>query len=88
MMPSKSVPGGCVIAFFGLGAWCYGALAGWAAWRVAQKDPTSEHLTFLIWSGAAAILLGLILLVIGWRLAMSLNRGYDPGDRDEPRVKF
>jgi hypothetical protein len=86
--PTKSVPGGCVLGLFALGAFAYGALALVAAWKLSTRHPDHSQLPFLLISGIASLLLGLVLLVIGLRLALRIPRSYDPCDPDEPRMKF
>jgi hypothetical protein len=88
MRPTRSVPGGCVVALFGLGALLYAAFAFTAAWMINQKNIPSERLEFLVTSGVVATAAGLILVLFGYKLAVKIDRNYDPDDPDEPRAKF
>ena len=88
MRPTKSVPGGCVVALFGLGSLLYAALALTAAWMINQKNIASERLEFLLTSGIAATCMGLLLVFFGYKSAMKIDRRYDPDDSNEPRAKF
>ena len=88
MIPTKSVPGGCVVALFGLGAWCYAGAALVMGWLLWKKHLLSKHFVFLASTAALAILVGLGLVVLGYQHAMGIERDYDPTDPDEPRSKF
>ncbi len=88
MSPTKSVPGGCVVALFGLGAWAYAGFALWIGGRLWKKHLLSKHLVFLGSTAALAIIAGFVLVVVGYRLAMRVDRDYDPNDPNEPSLKF
>jgi hypothetical protein len=90
MRPSKSVPGGCVIGLFGLGSWLYASFCGYALfqiWRNGQMESRREMLNQLTWHAVIAFVVGLVLLVCGWRFAMRTGV-YDHWDQNEPRAKF
>lgn len=69
MTPTRSVPGGCIIALFGLGALLYAGMAFFAAWKIVTQEIHLEKLTFLLVSGVVAALLGLVLTIKGWKSA-------------------
>ena len=48
----------------------------------------SKHIVFLASTAGLALLAGLGLVVLGYKLAMGIERDYDPNDPGEPRVKF
>jgi hypothetical protein len=88
MWPSKSTPGGCLLAFFGASAFLYAGLALTAAWLVWKRDSDSDRLGFLLTSGCSAAALGILFIIFGFRLALRVPRDYDPFDPEEPRLKF
>lgn len=88
--PSKSVPGGCVIGLFGVGSWLYTAFCGYVLFRIWQKgevEARREIFEQLTWHAGVAFVVGVLALVIGWRLAMRTG-AYDHWDQNEPRAKF
>jgi len=88
MFLSKSVPGGCVLGLFGIGALVYGVVALAGAWMITKKESPSDQLGFLLITGIAGVLIGIGIIVVGVKLAMRVPRDYDPFDPDEPRMKF
>lgn len=88
--PSKSVPGGCVIGLFGVGCWAYTGFCGFVLFRIWQRGQIEarwEIFNQLTWHAAIAFVLGLVVLLVGWRLAMRTGT-YDHWDQNEPRAKF
>lgn len=65
-----------------------GILALIASWLLWSRNSQSHHLHYLLFTGTAGLLVGVALLVIGYRLAMKVRRNYDPSDPDEPSMKF
>jgi uncharacterized membrane protein len=88
MRPTRSVPGGCVVALFGLGAFVYAGLALAAVWMSRKKDVQLDQLPFLLVTGSLAAITGVALVWIGFRLAIQVKGPYDPADPSEPRAKF
>ena len=75
-----------MVGCFGLGAIVLGGLALVAGW-LAHKKGTDQAVTlFLFGVGAAGI--GMVLVWWGIRLALEIEKGYDPGDPNEPKIKF
>jgi hypothetical protein len=90
MRPTKSVPGGCVIGLLGVGSWIYAALCGFVLWRLWQKgqvETRQELFQQMGWQGAIAAVMGLLCVIIGWRIAMRTG-DYDHWDPNQPRAKF
>lgn len=91
MIPTKSAPGGCLVALFGLGALAFAGLSFFAAWLIYSKQAGErymDHATQLAIFGAVALILGIILILAGWKLSKGIDSSYDPGEPDEPRIKF
>jgi len=65
-----------------------GALMLFAAWMIANKQVALERLSFLLFTGSIAFLGGVLLVIIGYRLAMRIDKRYDPTDPNEPKIKF
>lgn len=89
-MPTRSAPGGCVIALIGLISWIYTALCGvalWRAWHAEQLSEKSAIIKTLAIHGSVSLALGLILVVVGWRLAIEVPP-YDHSDPKEPKMKW
>jgi hypothetical protein len=90
--PTKSLPGGFLIVFFGLLAWIYALLAAYAAWLVWQHKfgehrPVDQDPLHLILQSVAGFLIGLLLIWWGLRLANSVSP-YDTNDPKEPTLKW
>jgi hypothetical protein len=90
--PTKSMPGGFLLVFFGILGWIYSLLAGYAAWLVWHRQ-TSDHpvtdqdpMHLLLQSGSG-FLIGLLLIWWGLRLARSVPP-YDTNDPNEPSLRW
>lgn len=91
MRPTKSTPGGCIIVLLGMGALAFSGLSFFAAWLVYSRqagERFADHANQLAIFGSLALILGFILVVVGWKLTKNLDSSYDPDDPDEPRMKF
>ena len=89
MMPSRSVPGGCVVALLGLISWIYTVLCGiglWRAWCAEQLSEKSAIVKTLAMHGSISLALGLTLVVVGWRLAIEVLP-YDQSNPKKPTSK-
>ncbi len=89
--PTKSVPGGCVIGLFGVGAWALAGAAFYVIWLSKTEKYAHRHIdtTFFWTTGIVSLLIGILLVVIGLKIALKTDyRGYDPNDPDQPRMKF
>ena len=89
-MPTKSVPGGCVVGLAGIASWIYAAICGfilYRIWKLDQIEARAELFRHLSWHTGIAFITGLILLFLGWRVAMRTGT-YDHFDPNEPRIKF
>lgn len=89
MIPTKSVPGGCLIGAFGVGCWVYAAfcLVVLIRFSDSSRPGKAELISDLRWHIAIAALAGLLSLFVGWRLAVRTG-SYDHWDPKEPRMKF
>ncbi len=90
MMHYRSVPGGCVIALIGLISWIYTALCGfalWRAWHAEQLSEKSAIIKTLAIHGSISLALGLVLAVVGWRLAIEVLP-YDQSGPKKPKSKW
>lgn len=79
------------MALFGLGALAFAGLSFFAAWLIYSKQAGEnylDHATQLAIFGGLALVLGIILILAGWKLSARIDACYDPGDPDEPRIKF
>lgn len=90
--PTKSMPGGFLLVFFGILGWIYALLAGYAAWLVwhrkfVEQHPVDPDPVHLILQSGAGFLIGLLLICWGLRLARSVPP-YDTNDPKEPSLKF
>lgn len=88
--PNKSGPGGCVVGLFGLLAWAYAGLCIYAIGKKYGSENATGAPEFpwdLAFHALVSFLVGLALLIVGWRLAIKVG-GYDSWDPDEPRMKF
>lgn len=82
---TRSTPAGCIIMLTGFAALIYGGLAGFALWKIARAaDPAKyeEIRGVLVWHCGVASALGIVLLVLGWRLSKNV-RVYDREDLDD-----
>jgi len=89
-IPTKSVPGGCLIGLAGLASWIYAAICGFILYRIWKLDQIAareELFRHLSWHAGIASIAGLLLLILGWRLAMKTG-SYDHSNPSEPRMKF
>ena len=88
--PTKSVPAGCVIGLIAVMSWIYAGICAVGVWRAMHSEalPDKEKVVHLLaWHCGVAIIFGLILFLIGWRLA-GRTRPYNEWDPNEPRMKF
>ena len=90
--PTKSVPGGFLLVFFGLLALIFAGLAGYAGWLAYQTDFFTEAekpkavLTFCCISGTG-LLVAILLGYCGLRMAAKVEL-YDPNDPKSPNLKW
>lgn len=89
--PTKSMPGGLLLVFFGILGWIYALLAGYAAWLVCQREsaghPVDQDPMLLMLQSFGGFLLGLLLIWLGLRMARSVPP-YDTNDPKEPSLKW
>jgi uncharacterized membrane protein len=85
---TRASPGGCILTVFGLAAWIYAALAGWALHLAASVPPAQRNsrlIAFLWVTVAVSFVVGALLLWLSWRLA----RVADMSNPDKPpMVRF
>ena len=90
IVPNKATPGGCIIGAFGLCAWIIAGLCGWALYLASRLPPErrDSHLVAMLWVGAASsIVVGSLLVWVGWRLAQRADMS-DPFDPDRPKIRW
>ena len=88
--PTKSVPGGCVIGFFGLLCWVATGISGYGIWVALNNDHLENKAAIikkLSMVGGVTFLIGFLLLYWWWKLAIKVG-AYDEWDPKEPRIKF
>lgn len=87
--PTKSVPGGCIVALFGVFSLCYSTFVGYILIKAiySTKKDTSVIIRTLSINFGVSLLLAIILLWAGYKLAVQTG-AYDPWDQDEPKIKF
>jgi hypothetical protein len=90
--PTKSIPGGFLLVFFGILGWIYSLLAGYAALLVWQRQsaghPVTDHDPMhLMLQSVSGFLIGLLLIWWGLRLARTVPP-YDTNDPKEPTLKW
>jgi ABC-type sulfate transport system permease component len=90
--PTQSTPGGFLLVFFGVLSWIVSGLAGYASWLIYQKRyiehvKTEYSLTSVLVTSIVAFIIGIVLIVIGLRMAWSVGP-YDTHDPKEPWLKF
>jgi hypothetical protein len=81
---TRSTPAGCAVMVTGLTALLYGLVAGFGVWKINRAvDPEKyqDLLSTLKWNCGVSIALGLILVVLGWRLSRTV-RHFDVDDLD------
>ena len=90
--PTQSAPGGFLFVFFGVVSWILSGLAGYASWLIYHKKyiehaKVDYNLAPVLVMSAVAFFVGMILIVIGLRMAWSVG-AYDTRDPEEPWLKF
>lgn len=77
------------MALFGLMAWAYAALCGvglWRAWHADKLADKSALIKFLLLHLSVATVVGMALMVLGIKMALSAA-GHLP-DSDERKIKW
>jgi len=91
LTPTQSVHGGFLVVFFGILAFLFSGLSAYVAWLVYQKNQETQAIDYssssFVYASSGGFLLGLILTVIGLRMAMKTG-SYDTRDPKEPMIKF
>ena len=92
MRATQSIPGGFLLIFFGLLAWAFAALAGYAGWLVYQREellhePTEYSYNLYFSMGAGGLLVGVLLVYWGLKQAWR-TPPYDTRDPNEPGFKW
>lgn len=89
---TQSTPGGFLFVFFGILSWAFSGLAGYASWLIYHKKyiehlEVKYHLAPVLVASIVAFVVGLVLIIIGLRMAWSVEP-YDTRDPKEPSLKF
>ncbi len=87
---NRASPGGCVIGFFALLLLGFSAVGFYAAYKASlleDEEKGARLMSELIKIGGICALVGLVLLIIGWRLAVNADLS-DMGNPNKPKIRF
>jgi len=88
--PSKASPFGCVVGLLGGFTLVFGGFMWWGLYKALQIEDVEKSAelvrNFGIWGGAAT-LLGIVIIIVGWRMAWKSDMS-SPNDPDKGAVRF
>jgi len=88
--PTRATPAGCLVGLLALASFIFSGIGIWGlivAWNTPDKNRPEDLVTTLILIAIFGSLFGIILLWLGWKMALSAHMK-DPDDRKKPMVRF